>query len=173
MKWAPRLFIITALSIAVASALSYLSQLDESLSVFRTVKAHPVSENNIVDVVSRMQLHLRIRRVEVNHAVVSIDLLAVKTSDKSDMLSDMYEVPTVMFASSTNINQVLVRVLDASGDREGNPQPLAAVDARRERWLPNEAGLRTRNAEELQQYLDTRFRMTYTSKWQERFTPKS
>ncbi len=173
MKWVPRLLIVTALSIAVASALSYLSQLDESLSVFRSVKAHPVSENNIVDVVSKMQLHLRVRRVEVNHAVVSIDLLAVKTSAKSEMLRDLYEVPTMMFASSTNINQVLVRVLDASGDREGNPQPLVAVDARREKWLPKEAGLRSGTAEELQQYLDNRFRMTYTFKWQERFAPKS
>ncbi|AEI41339.1 hypothetical protein [Paenibacillus mucilaginosus] len=171
MKWAPRVFIMTAVSVAVAILLSYVSKLDDSALVFR--QARPVTEATIVDVVSGMKLHLRIRRVEVSHAIVSIDLLASKSTAKADMLQDLYEIPSVLFGASTNINQVLVRVLDGSQDKEGTPGPLIATDARREKWLPNEPKLHPMSAEEIQTYLETHYRTTYTPKWQQRDKQKS
>ncbi|ALS22680.1 MULTISPECIES: hypothetical protein [Paenibacillus] len=173
MKWIPRLLLMTAVSVAVAAGLSYLSKLDATVSVFRSVQAQPVSEANIVDVVSKMQLHQRIRRVELNHAIVSIDLLSVKSTEKADIFEDLYEIPKVMFGSSTNIYQVLIRVLDGSQEGSGSPGLLVAADARREKWLANESGLRPQNANELQQFLDAHYRMTYAPKWKARFLEKS
>jgi hypothetical protein len=173
MKWYSRFLILTTISIAVAAGLSYVSKLDESAGVFRTVKAQPVSESNIVDVVSKMQLHSRIRRVEISHAYVSIDLLAVKTTESSDMIKDLYEIPSHLFAASTNIHQVLVRVLDGSAEGGGSPQLLIASDARRDKWLPSDPRVRPQSMEELQQYLDSHYRITYTPKWKDRMKEKS
>ncbi|TVY11609.1 hypothetical protein [Paenibacillus cremeus] len=173
MKWFSRVLIMTVISGAVAVSLSYLSVLDETAGVFRTVKAQPVSEGNIVDVVSKMQLHLRIRRVEINHAIVSIDLLAVKTTEPTDMVKDLYEIPRYLFGASTNIHQVLIRVLDSSADQGASPQLLIASDARREKWLPSDSRIHPQSLDELQQYLDAHYRMTYTPKWQERTKEKS
>ncbi len=80
MKWIPRFVMMTIVAAAVAVGLSYVMKLDESAGVFRTEKPVNVSESNIVDVVAKMPLHLRIRRVEVSHSIVSIDLLAVKST---------------------------------------------------------------------------------------------
>lgn len=173
MKWIPRLLLMTVISIAVAVGLSYLSTLDRTVNVFRTVQAQPVTETNIVDVVSKMQLHQRIRRVEISHAIVSIDLLSVKTTEKSELFEDLYEIPSVMFSSSTNINQVLIRVLDGSQNQSGSPGLLVATDARRDKWLSNEPKLRPQSAGEFQQYLDAHYRMTYTPQWENRFKEKS
>lgn len=173
MRWISRILITTILSVAVALALSLLVQLDGHVSVFGTVKAGPVNENNVVDVVSKMQLHLRIRRVEISHSSISIDLLASKATENADLMSDLYEIPKTMFASSTNINQVLVRVLDGSKEPGASAQLIIASDARRERWLPNEPRLKPQGAEELQSYLDSHYRMTYTPRWQERLKEKT
>lgn len=173
VKWVPRLLLMTAISISVAVGLSYLSRLDTAVGLFRSVQAQPVSEANIVDVVSKMQLHQRIRRVELNHAIVSIDLLSPKSTEKADILEDLYEIPKVMFESSTNIHQVLIRVLDGSQEGSGNSGLLVALDARREKWLSNDPKLRPQSANELQQYLDAHYRMTYAQKWENRFLKKS
>lgn len=173
MKWVPRLIILTTISVAVVIGLSALSWLDEKTGIFRTVKAQPVSEQNIVDVISKMQLHLRIRRVDLNYSIVSIDLLAAKTTETNDIVKDLYEIPKVFFDVSSNINQVQLRILDGGSNQEGTPQLLIATDARREKWLPGESGLHLQSTVELQQFLDTHYRMTYTPKWQDRLKEKS
>ncbi|WP_282935635.1 hypothetical protein [Paenibacillus sp. RC67] len=175
MKWFTRLLITIVLSVGLAAGLSILPQLESkwSLPMFHTVKAQPVSETNIVDVLSKSQLHLRIRKVEVTHAIVSIDLFASPASDKKEIVQDLYELPRHLFRSSTNLNQVLIRVLDGSNDGKQSTSLLIAQEARREKWLPSEISLSTQSTEEMEQYLQSHFRVTYTAKWQDRFNVKS
>lgn len=173
MNWFPRILIIMLLSVSVAFGLSFIARLDESVGVFRTVRAQPVNESNIVDVVSGMQLHLRVRRVEVSHAIVSIDLLATKATANEDAMHDLYEIPGALFSASTNINQVLVRVMDAENEPGAGGRLLVASDARREKWLPDEPKLRPRTTDEISAYLDSHYRMTYTPRWQEKSEQKS
>jgi hypothetical protein len=175
MKWFTRLLITTLVSAGLLVGLSFLPQLERlgSSTVFRSVKAQPISDTNIVDVMSKTQLHLRIRRVEVSHAIVSVDLLASPSTGKKEIVQDLYELPRSLFHNSTNINQVLVRVMDSSKESGRTTSLLVATDARREKWMPNETGLSQQSAEELEEYLQTHFRMTYTPKWQDRFEIKS
>jgi len=175
LKWIARLLLTTLFSMGLLIALSMLPQLERlgSTSVFRSAKAQQVSETNIVDVMSKTQLHLRIRKVEVTHAIVSVDLLASPATDKKEIVQDLYELPRSLFHNSTNINQVLVRVMDGSKDGGRPASLLVAADARREKWLPNESLQETESEEELETYLQSHFRMTYTPKWQERYDVKS
>lgn len=174
MKWLTKIAATSLISVLVALGLSWVTMLDESSGVFQHQKAQPVSEENIVDVITKMPLHLRVRRVEITHAIVSVDLLATASSEHTDVVKDLYEIPTYLFASSTNINQVLVRVLDGSKEQaSGGTLLLVASDARREKWLPNEPKVRPASTYELMQYLDSHFWMTYYPKWQERYGQKS
>jgi hypothetical protein len=175
MSWLPRFLIATLLSAGIAIALSFLPQLENGWSspAFHAVKAQPVSETNIVDVISKMQLHERIRKVEVTHAIISVDLIAAPGSGRGDIVRDVYEIPKTLFSLSTNINQVLVRVMDNSNMGGGNPTVLLATDARREKWLPSETVLGKQSVEEIEQYLQSHFRMTYTPIWKDRFDVKS
>ncbi|WP_159883310.1 hypothetical protein [Paenibacillus puerhi] len=168
MNWIPRLVVMTLLSAGLAISLSYLLKLDEDAAAFRMNKPVQVTEANIVDVVSRMPLHLRIRSVEVSRTYVAIDLIAVTTTDAGDTIRDVYEIPRSLFAASTNINQVFVRVLDASRGQESGAQLLVAADARRDKAAEGEEGLRPVGVEEIQAYLDSHYRMTYTPVWKER-----
>jgi len=174
MKWVSRLLITVVLSIALAAGLSVLPQLEDqwSLPMFRYVKAQPISENNIVDVMSKTQLHLRIRKVELNHAIISVDLFASPSSGQQEIVKDLYDLPFYVFRSSTNINQILIRVMDGSRDGRGTSL-LIAADARREKWLPGDTAIRTESAEEMEQYLQSHSRVTYTQKWRDRFEVKS
>ncbi|WP_019534067.1 hypothetical protein [Paenibacillus ginsengihumi] len=170
MNWFSRFLITILLSIGVAAALTFLFRLDESSAVFRTMRqAEPVTDANIVDVLSATELHLRIRRVEVSRATVSVDLLAASATDAVSALQDLVELPRHLFTSSTNIHQVLVRVLDGSQRAGGSAALLAAVDARREKWTPTKTPKSKDSAEELKRFLDTYYRVTYMPRWQERF----
>ncbi|UQZ81928.1 hypothetical protein SK3146_01084 [Paenibacillus konkukensis] len=173
MKWFSRLLITIVLSVGLVLGLSILPELESKWNIpaFHTVKAQPVSDNNIVDVMSKVQLHLRISHVELTHAIVSVDLFASPSSEKAEIIQDMYELSRYFFSGTTNINQVLIRVLD--GSKEGGTSLLLATDARREKWLPGEITPRTQSAEEMEQYLQSHFRVTYTAKWQQRFDAKS
>lgn len=175
MKWIARLLLTTVFSVCLVAALSMLPQLERigNTSVMRSVKAQPVSEVNIVDVMSKVQLHLRVRKVEVSHAIVSVDLLASPSTGKREIIQDLYELPRSLFHQSTNINQVLVRVMDGSKDSGKATSLLIATDARREKWLPNEPQQYTLSEDEMEDYLQSHFRMTYTSRWQERYNVKS
>lgn len=175
MKWVARLLLTTLLSVVLIVALSLLPQLERmgSSSVFRSVQAQPVTETNIVDVMSKTQLHLRIRKVEVSHAIISVDLLASPSSGKKEIVQDLYELPRSLFERSTNVNQVLVRVMDSSKESGRAASLLIATDARREKWLPSDNQPSTQSEDEMEAYLQSHFRMTYTSKWQERYKIKS
>ncbi|GAA4843902.1 hypothetical protein GCM10023310_22310 [Paenibacillus vulneris] len=175
MKWFTRLLITIVLSMGLAAGLSVLPQLESkwSLPMFHTVKAQPVSESNVVDVLSKAQLHLRIRKVEMTHAIISIDLFASPATDKKEIVQDLYELPRHLFRSSTNLNQVLIRVLDGSAEGKQSTSLLIAEEARREKWLPSELPISTQSTEEMEQYLQSHFRVTYTAKWQDRFQVKS
>ncbi|SDC40248.1 hypothetical protein SAMN02799630_00434 [Paenibacillus sp. UNCCL117] len=172
MRWIPRLLILTLLSAGIAVGLSYVLKLEESAAVFRMNKPVQVTEANIVDIVSRMPLHLRIRSVEVSRTYVSIDLIAVTTTDKGDTMQDVYEIPRSMFAASTNINQVFVRVLDVSGEQRGGGQLLVAASAKRDKAAEGDDRHTPVGLEEIQAYVDSHYQMTYTPIWKERHRSK-
>jgi hypothetical protein len=175
MKWLVRLLVTSMLSTGIVLSLSVLPQLENGWDspVLHMVRAEPISEVNIVDVMSNLQLHLRIRKVEVSHAIVSVDLYASPSSSRLEIVKDLYTIPQAMFVHSSNINQVLVRVLDGTKQAGGSTSLLLAADARREKIAANESRLSPKSAEEIEQYLQTHFRMTYTLNWQEKFDTKS
>ncbi|NHN28729.1 hypothetical protein [Paenibacillus agricola] len=172
MRWLVRLLITSMLSTVIALSLSVLPQLEDGWNspVFNLARAEPISEMNIVDVLSKTQLHLRIRKVEVSRAIVSIDLFTTPSTDRLEIAKDVYAISQVMVNRSSNINQVLIRVLDGSKQAGGSASLLMASDARREQMVPKlESSFSVDDQQELETYLQKHFRVTYTRNWQEKF----
>ncbi|WP_248925424.1 hypothetical protein [Paenibacillus hamazuiensis] len=174
MNWTKRIVITLLLSIAITFGLSALPHLGQDggrlfSSVFLP-KAVALNDKNVVDVIGKMQLHLRVRKVDLNRSILSIDLSSNAAAAKDDVLRDFYEIPQYMFEQTTNINQVFVRVMDTGADssRKSGAVLLAALDARRDNWMP---GDKTAPAStyELAQFVESHYRVTYTSKWKDRF----
>jgi hypothetical protein len=175
MRWLVRLLITSMLSTVITLSLSFLPQLEDGWNspVFNSARAEPISEMNIVDVISKLQLHLRIRKIEVSRAIVSIDLFTSPSSDRLEIVKDVYEISQVMFNRSSNINQVLIRVLDGSKQAGGSASLLLASDARRERMLKPASKSSLESLQEIETYLQSNFHVTYTRNWQEKFELRS
>ncbi|PZE21951.1 hypothetical protein [Paenibacillus xerothermodurans] len=174
MQWLPRFLVTLLLSVGVAMLLSYLPRLENGATspLYRAAKAESVSDANIVDVMSGMRLNERIRRVEVTHAIVSVDVLASSSSTKEEIMGDVHMITQTLFRRSTNINQVLIRVLNGSTGRTG-PTLLLAADAARDKWERSGADADQLTPREMEQYLQSSLRMTYTPLWRELFDIKS
>jgi hypothetical protein len=171
MRWLARLLITSIVSTLIVLSLSLLPQLEDGWNspIFKSAKAEPVSELNIVDIMSKLQLHLRIRKVEVSRAIVSIDLFTSPSSDRKEIVKDVYAISQVMFNRSSNINQVLVRVLDGAKQTGGSASLLLALDARREKMPKPESKYKAESLQELENFLQSHFHVTYTRNWQEKF----
>jgi hypothetical protein len=174
MNGAKRIVITIVLSLCIAFLLTMVPQWGTSdsglMSVFRMNKAQAISDQNVVDFVGKMQLKLRLRKVEVNRSIISIDLSLNAASSKADILGDLIEVPQYMFAGSTNINQVLIRILDSGTDGgSGNGALIVALDARRENWMSGGDKRSSATSDELAQYIASHYYVTYTPKWKDRF----
>jgi hypothetical protein len=78
-----------------------------------------------------------------------------------------------MFNRSSNINQVLIRVLDGSKQAGGSASLLLASDARRERMLKPASKSSLESLQEIETYLQSNFHVTYTRNWQEKFELRS
>lgn len=175
MNWTKRILVALTLSVGIAFGLSWLTRFEarsggELQSVFLN-STQLLNDQNIVDFVAKFQLHLRIRKVELNHSIVSMDLSLNAASSKTDVLRDLHEIPDLIFANTSNINQVFVRVLDTNAgmDRQSGSPLIAALDARREGWKPGTSKSALEPVDQLSQILESRYHVTYTKKFNERF----
>jgi hypothetical protein len=175
MNWTKRILVTLTLSFGIAIGLSLFTQLEaRNGGLYQSVflnSARMLNDQNIVDFVSKFQLHLRIRKVEINHSIVSIDLSLNAAASKTDILHDMYEIPELIFTHTSNINQVFVRVLDMNNgiNRQSGASLMAALDARRENWMPDSSKTTPDVADELSRYIESHYHVTYTNKFNERF----
>lgn len=172
-----RLLLAGVLSAAVALTLALIPPLQqawlgskEAASVFGTAGGRQLTERNVVDLLVQVPLQLRIRKVELTSSTLSIDLNLPRSADEEVVIRDLYTVTQRLFASTNNVGEVLVRVVDYSAtSRSSGGRLLLALDALRDRGKDMAAPGEHDNAAVLEQYLRQHFQMTYTDKWRERY----
>jgi hypothetical protein len=175
MKWRQRLLVTAGLSAAVAVCMSLLPQLDPSLD--RDAKGHvtsqqalTITDRNLVDLLVQVPLQLRIRKVELNHATLSIDLNLPKNVDEAAVYRDLYAIAQATISRTSNVNQVLVRVMDYSVATSGtSAQLVVAMDADRDHAKNLDARIQEVSTIMLEQQVKARFHLTYTPRWQQRY----
>lgn len=174
MSWLTRWTAAAIGSAVVAGLLVYLPLIDrtsKSSDIPTFQQTRQLTEQNLVDRLTRLPLMLDIRRADWNATVLEVDLLAYSRPEQDTVYHDLYELEKLGLAETANVSQVLVRVLQATPGSLRNGQLLVAMDARKE---DKKGTLRTpEGSGEIQRYLQTRHRMTYTQKWLDPASDKS
>lgn len=175
MKWSMRIMITLGLSIVMAISLSILPKMDRSTGLgspnsWSSNRAGQLTGNNLADLLVQVPLQLRIRKVELINARLSLDLSLPKNADSAAVYRDLYTIAQTMIMKTKNVNQVFVRVIDYSGLTDSaSTQLVLAMVAEREYGKDMEKNASELSLIQLEQQLQNRFRMTYTSKWQQRY----
>lgn len=175
MKWSMRIVITLGLSIVMTISLSLLPKVDRSTGLgspnsWLSNRTGQLTENNLVDLLVQVPLQLRIRKVELINARLSLDLSLPKNADSAAVYRDLYTIAQTMIMKTKNVNQVFVRVIDYSGVTDSaSTQLVLAMVAEREYGKDMEKNASELSLIQLEQQLQNRFRITYTSKWQQRY----
>jgi hypothetical protein len=175
MKWSIRIIITAGLSIAVAVGLSILPKLDQTaglsaLDTWSGKRAAQLTDRNLVDLLVQVPLQLRIRKVELTNNRLSLDLSLPKNAESAAVYRDLYTIAQTMTSKTKNVNQVWVRVMDYSGVKDqSSAQLVLAMVADREHGKDMETSANGLSLIQLEQQLQNRFRITYTSRWQQRY----
>lgn len=178
MRWIARVLITSIVSVGIAFGLSYLPQLDRlsgskqnEMTVFRSSKMVQLRDDNLVDSMLELPLHLQIGKVDWDHSILTIDLKAPMTEiNPAKILEDMYAITHFGLAETVNVKQVLIRVMDYDqAELTLHRQLLLAVDARRGSLSAEAQQLLKEHKISLNQYLDSQFTTTYTQEWRRRF----
>ncbi|MDD9267634.1 hypothetical protein ACFPES_11425 [Paenibacillus sp. GCM10023248] len=175
MKWSTRITLMIAISAIIAISLSILPQLDASTGLgapagWSSKRAQDLTERNLPDLLVQVPLQLRIRKVELSASRLSLDLSLPRNADSATVYRDLYTIAQTMLQKTKNVNQVWVRVIDYANVSENtSAQLVLAMVAEREFGKDMEKSPSELSLIQLEQELQNRFRITYTSKWQQRY----
>lgn len=173
-KWVTRALVLTLGSALLCAGLSRPGSL---LSFGGVPSATPVAvslppkeltEDNLVDGLSSVDLPVRIAKADLNSSILSIDLKVTEDQfDKEQLYLSMADVIAFTFERTSNIDQLLLRFV-AEDQWLGTRYLLLAADVRRGEW-PAAALEELRNAggQELSPMLIKWFRITLTHLWKE------
>jgi hypothetical protein len=180
MRWWSRIVVTSFVSFGIAFGLSLLPLMEqgerktqEDITVFKSTELRQISDRNLVDYMLGLSLRTQIIKVDWEHSILTVDLKAANDQKVENILKDVFDLSYYGLVGTTNIKQVLVRVMDDGKDgAHRNGALLLAMDARRDH-ISLDALQRLKHKETtLEQYLDTYFAMTYTKEWYARFSIK-
>lgn len=170
-----------ALTVLIALLGAVLSTF--SLRGERTAAEHPVfaeerplrlSDDNLVDALKQLSLSVPIAKVGWDGSILSIDLKVIDDNmTATDLYKNMAEFIAFSFGHTTNVDQLLIRLL-AEDKWLGTRYLLLASDVRRGEWpLTALQQLKATHQEELSHDIVAWFRITETSLWRSRFGVQS
>jgi hypothetical protein len=173
----PRLLLVGVLSVAIALCLALVPKLHsamldnkEAASVFGPSAGRQMTDRNVVDVLVQIPLQLRIRKVELTTSTLTVELNLPRSADEEVVVRDLYTFTQKVFAGTSNINNVLVRVMDYSASsRSSGGKLLLALDALRDKGKDMVPPSEHETNDVLEQYLRQHFKMTYTDQWRVRY----
>ncbi|NQX64895.1 hypothetical protein HQN90_02025 [Paenibacillus alba] len=175
MKWSMRIILTIGISVAMVICLSLLPKMDRSAGLSSSAnwssnRPSELTDSNLVDLLVQVPLQLRIRKVELSNSRMSLDLSLPKNADSVSVYRDLYTIAQTMINRTKNVEQIWVRVIDYSGTKDSaSTQLVLAMVAERENGKDMEKNANELSLIQLEQQLQNRFRLTYTSKWQQKY----
>ncbi|WMT42683.1 hypothetical protein RE628_10455 [Paenibacillus sp. D2_2] len=169
-KWLFQLIIISILSVVLLVGLSKLDGLLLNNTAVHTVFAAgqpgELNDENLVDGLTALHLPVSISKVDLNGGILSVDLKVTEDQfDKSKLYTGMAELISFAFERTTNVDQLLLRLV-AEDRWLGTKYLLLASDVHRDD-LPQGAleMLRNTGEQELSDDLLQWFHITKTNLW--------
>ncbi|MCU6708363.1 hypothetical protein M6D81_06510 [Paenibacillus sp. J5C_2022] len=163
-------------ALAVTAALAWIPDLLQKqavarhpVAVFREMPLNRITNENVVDILSGVELRERLGKVKWSSSVLTVDIVASSQGGRPEALfSDMAKLIRLSYKRLTNVDRLLIRFTVRSG---GEQRIMAAVDVRQQDgWLANES---------IPAYIDpihdvkwrNRLRLSFTSAWVQRYGP--
>lgn len=162
------------LSVCIALAMGFLfaGSADSSGALAGKPNAETLSDNNLVDLLQALPLHLAIRKADISQSVLSVDLIMPSSGwNQERVYRDLYTLSEFGFTKTANVKQVLVRVLEGDRSNRTVSAPLlAAMDARKSSRSALDKKKEMTEDALLSSYLKSHYIMTYTQRWEARTT---
>lgn len=161
-----------ALLWAAISSLGYpqREQTSHAATVFAGQKPARLTEDNLVDGLSALELPLPLAKVDLNAGILSVDFKVTdEESSTEQVYQGMAELISFAFEHTSNVEQLLLRVL-AEDRWLGTKYLLIAADVRRNEVSAEElSSLRYTGNGPLPEFLQSTMHITQTQLWKSRF----
>lgn len=172
LKWAARALVLTvgiALLFALFTrpgAMVFDRSRTAAAPVFDEEKPQELRDDNLVDGLSALELPVPIAKVDLNGRILSVDLKVTEDKfDKGTLYMGIGEVMSFTFERTTNIDQLLLRLV-AEDRWLGARYLLLAADVRRGEFTETTLmALRDLGDREMPKELRERLRVTETHLW--------
>ncbi|QGQ96877.1 hypothetical protein EHS13_19305 [Paenibacillus psychroresistens] len=143
---------------------------DNDLEATANLNGSQLSELNLVDHMVNLPLELQIAKVSYQHSILSVDLLSVPGNTIDTMVyHDLFELSQFGLFHVSNVNQVLVRIIEHKETVVNRNELLLAMDSRKENVQNQGLAKKDLNTVNRLKYLQSHYNLTYTQKWKEQF----
>ncbi|MEX2460826.1 MAG: hypothetical protein WD469_05925 [Paenibacillaceae bacterium] len=143
---------------------------DNDLDVFANPNGSQLSDQNIVDYMVQLPLELQVAKVSWQQTILSVDLLSVPGNTIDTMVyHDLFVLAQFGLYRVSNVNQVLVRIIEHKETEHNRNELLLAMDSRKENVQTQKTNMKEFSALNREKYLQSHYHLTYTKKWKEQF----
>jgi hypothetical protein len=169
MKWFLRFFITSCISISLAVGLSFLPELNsDSMLGDRAMPVQgnlQISNQNLVDYMVQLPIHLDLYKVSWEHHTLSLDLVLEDTLySKKAIQQDLFEICYFGLTQVNNIQDIRVRImLKGSGDQSS--QLVMAMEMKPTKNAAENLKAYKQGEKDPLLFLQSHTSLTYTSLW--------
>lgn len=170
MRGITRAAAVAVMSVAIAWGMSLLPEFGNHSAnpVFQPDQKARLTESNMVDALVGLPLELRIAKADMRQTVLSVDLFLPKgVTGEGFVYHDLYELSRFAWSRTSNVDRVLVRILQQDGEERAERELLLAMEAKRTQTEPGDKPEGAGTTAELRAFLESRYHFTYTPKWKD------
>jgi hypothetical protein len=109
-----------------------LQQRRQAIAVFQPLKVRMLTDDNLVDALTKLPLQDPLMKVSWDHAILTVDLLAV---EPDAVWEDIGHLVAFSYSEVHNVKQVLIRIFKNRGE---NRTLLLAAETRKSEWTEKE-----------------------------------
>jgi hypothetical protein len=171
--WA-RFFVVAVLSVCIAWLLSFLPELKShqsnelnELQVFTNDNPFTLTEENIVDWIVTVPLHLELKRVDWSDRILSVDFEVGTSIESSKVIfNQLLDFVYYGLGGTTNVDRVWVRLVQTPvGEGQQPRRLLLALDAHRAQISEEDYNLWKSQQISVEDLIERRFQLTVTPQW--------
>jgi hypothetical protein len=132
-----------------------------------------VTEDNLVDLIASVPVEMRVRKVKLDHTILSIDLIIAGKTESQVVFHDLYRIAQFAIAQTSNLNRVLVRVFETDHNADGSfPRNslLLSTDMKRNHLDGLNKVKFDKSPNFYRKLMEAKSEITYTERWSQHFS---
>lgn len=174
IKWLLSIMAITIFSLFILAMLpwqaAYTLKDKYGVEVFEQHPLRKLTNHNIVEVMSDVQLSSKLGKVEWQNAMLLLELRVDPVESRPEAwFHDVDELIELSFVQLANVKRVLIRLIET---KQSGGRLMAAIDVRSsDKWLADEIAYLKYSDPVHEEIWRQRLRLSFTSAWEKHFGP--